>query len=131
MASALREELQDVRIMELHARATAEGVGEALLEEAMDSAEPRAALIELLVEHQAAARVVTEEMNSVNKHGFMFTDEDQIENAIYNRAFFNREKMEVTTISDLVEDRYQHVEEAKKFSVLELIPHIILHAKIL
>ena len=113
-ASALREELQDVRIMELHARATAEGVGEALLEEAMDSAEPRAALIELLVERQAAARVVTEEMNSVNKHGFMFTDEDQIENAIYNRAFFNREKMEVTTISDLVEDRYQHVEEAKK-----------------
>ena len=49
MASALREELQGVRVMELHARAAAEGVGEALLEDAMDSAEPRAALIELLV----------------------------------------------------------------------------------
>ena len=47
MASALREELQSVRVMELHARAAAEGVGEALLEDAMDSAEPRAALIEL------------------------------------------------------------------------------------
>ena len=47
MASALREELQGVRVMELHARAAAEGVGEALLEDAMDSAEPRAALIEL------------------------------------------------------------------------------------
>ena len=53
MASALREELQGVRVMELHARAAAEGVGEALLEDAMDSAEPRAALIELLVERQA------------------------------------------------------------------------------
>ena len=48
MASALREELQGVRVMELHARAAAEGVGEARLEDAMDSAEPRAALIELL-----------------------------------------------------------------------------------
>ena len=47
MASALREELQSVRVMELHARAAAEGVGEALLEDAMDSAEPWAALIEL------------------------------------------------------------------------------------
>ena len=48
MASALREELQGVRVMELHARAAAQGVGEALLEDAMDSAEPRATPIQVI-----------------------------------------------------------------------------------
>ena len=48
MASALREELQGVRVMELHARAAVQGVGEALLEDAMDSAEPRATPIQVI-----------------------------------------------------------------------------------
>ena len=53
MASALREELQSLRTMELHARAAAAGVGGELLEDAMDGLQPKAALIELLVQHQA------------------------------------------------------------------------------
>ena len=39
--------------MELHARAAAAGVGAELLEDAMDGLQPKAALIELLVQHQA------------------------------------------------------------------------------
>ena len=50
MASALRDELQSLRTMELHARAAAAGVGGELLEDAMDGLQPKAALIELLVQ---------------------------------------------------------------------------------
>ena len=53
MASALRDELQGLRTMQLHARAAAVGVGDELLEDAMDSPQPKAALIELLLQRGA------------------------------------------------------------------------------
>ena len=52
MASALRDELQSLRTMQLHARAAAAGVGAELLEDAMDSVQPKEPLIALLVARQ-------------------------------------------------------------------------------
>ena len=51
-ALALREELQRLRVMELHARAKAAGVDAGLLEDAMDSVQPKEPLISLLVARQ-------------------------------------------------------------------------------
>ena len=50
--SALREELQSLRLMQLYARAEAAGVATELLDDAMDGAQPRAAMIELLLRRQ-------------------------------------------------------------------------------
>jgi len=50
--SALREELQSLRLMQLYARAEAAGVATKLLDDAMDGAQPRAAMIELLLRRQ-------------------------------------------------------------------------------
>ena len=47
---ALRAELQGLRVMELFKRATSSGVDTARTEEAMDSDDPKAALIALLLE---------------------------------------------------------------------------------
>ena len=52
MSALLREELQRLRVMELHARAKAAGVDAGLLEDAMDSVQPKEPLIELLVARQ-------------------------------------------------------------------------------
>ena len=49
--SALREQLQTLRPVALSKRAKAGGVGDELVEEALDSADPKLALIELIVEH--------------------------------------------------------------------------------
>ena len=48
-AHALREELQGLKLMALYARGSNAGVAAAVLEDAMDSEEPKAALIELIV----------------------------------------------------------------------------------
>ena len=55
--SALREELQSLRLMQLHARAEAAGVATELLDDAMDGPQPRAAMIELLLQRQAQVSV--------------------------------------------------------------------------
>ena len=52
MSAVLREELQRLRVMELHARAKAAGVDAGLLEDAMDSVQPKEPLIALLVARQ-------------------------------------------------------------------------------
>ena len=48
-SAALREQLQTLRPVALSKRARAEGVGDDLVEEALDSAEPKSALIDLIV----------------------------------------------------------------------------------
>ena len=55
--SALRVELQGMRLMPVHARATAEGanIDPEGLDDAMDSANPKAALVRLLLEAAASA----------------------------------------------------------------------------
>ena len=50
--STLREEMQSLRLMQLYARAEAAGVATELLDDAMDGAQPRAAMIELLLRRQ-------------------------------------------------------------------------------
>ena len=52
MSAVLREELQRLRVMELHQRAKAAGVDAGLLEDAMDSVQPKEPLVELLVARQ-------------------------------------------------------------------------------
>ena len=47
----LRSELQELRITEVRKRAVAEGVGSEMLDEALDSDDPKDALIELLLQH--------------------------------------------------------------------------------
>ena len=44
MSALVREELQRLRVMELHARAKAAGVDAGLLEDAMDSVQPARAV---------------------------------------------------------------------------------------
>ena len=55
MAEALRAELSGLRVMALHARATASGVSAESIETAMDGDEPKPALVELIVERQRGA----------------------------------------------------------------------------
>ena len=47
---ALREELGGLRVMVLHARATDAGVEAALVDDAMDGADAKATLIEMILE---------------------------------------------------------------------------------
>ena len=51
---ALREELQALRVTALQRRAESQGVDEAQVDDAMDSDQPRARLVALLLEHEAS-----------------------------------------------------------------------------
>ena len=53
-SGALRAELEGMRLKELRQRARAEGVGADEMEEAADSDEPKAAMVELLLQRAAA-----------------------------------------------------------------------------
>ena len=52
---ALRQELGGLRLMALQKRATSIGVSDAALENAMDSSDPKASLIKLVLEHHTSA----------------------------------------------------------------------------
>ena len=53
--AALRRELEGLRMMALHSRATSEGIDDARIDAAMESAHPKAAMIQLLLQGSSAA----------------------------------------------------------------------------